>query len=161
MTKTNKAIESAVRNFVAELQGLLRQAAIEEAHEALGAALQGDEPAAAAPAPKARRGRRVAKATTKSAVKRVAKRAKATKAAKPKTTKTRRGPGSKRTPEQLEATKMVLVDYLRKNPGVGIEQMGKDVGMSTAEMRLPMKQLVATKKVKMKGEKRAAKYSAR
>jgi hypothetical protein len=69
--------------------------------------------------------------------------------------------GGKRTPEEMVAQTETILSYLKKNPAQGAEQLGAALGMSTAELALPIKQLIAKKALKFVGQKRGRKYSAR
>jgi predicted HTH transcriptional regulator len=82
-------------------------------------------------------------------------RAKAAKRAAPK------GKGGKRTAEEMAAQSDAILSYLKKNPAQGAEQLGAALGVSTAELALPIKQLIAKKALKFVGQKRGRKYSAR
>ena len=69
--------------------------------------------------------------------------------------------GAKRTAEELEKLVLRLHAHVTKNPGQRIEQIGKTLGISTKELRLPAKKLLGEKKLSTKGAKRATTYFAR
>ena len=69
--------------------------------------------------------------------------------------------GGKRDPEALAALTETLGAFITKNPGQRIEQIGKVLGTPTKELALPVKKLVAAKRISTKGEKRATKYYPR
>ena len=66
--------------------------------------------------------------------------------------------GAKRPPEELAATVAKLGAYIAKNPGQGIEAIGKALATPTKDLALPVKKLLATGKIKVTGEKRATRY---
>ena len=72
----------------------------------------------------------------------------------------RRPKGAKRDPKVLEALTEKLGAFIKKNPGQRIEQIGKALGTPTKEFALPVKKLIAAKKVSTKGQKRATTYYA-
>jgi predicted transcriptional regulator len=46
------------------------------------------------------------------------------------------------------------------NPGLRIEQINRALGTRTAELRLPLRKLIAAKQIKTKGQRRATRYFA-
>lgn len=69
--------------------------------------------------------------------------------------------GGKRTAAELDAVKITLLAVIRKQPGLRTEQIAKEVGASTKELQLPMLQLREEKRIRIKGQKRAAQYFAK
>ncbi len=69
--------------------------------------------------------------------------------------------GSKRTPEMLEQLKDSLLELITLNPGQRMEELGRLLDVPTKELTLPVKKLLAEKKVKTKGQKRATTYWAK
>jgi hypothetical protein len=124
-------IESLVATFVADLTSLLRASALDVVQEALGAGRPR--------APRQARG-----ATS---------RAPATGERRPK--------GAKRDPRDIEALTEKLASFVKKTPGQRIEQIGKALNTSTKELALPVKKLVAAKRLSTKGQKRATTYFPR
>jgi hypothetical protein len=51
-----------------------------------------------------------------------------------------------------------LLSAIKATPGQRMEQIAKGLKSSTQELALPAKKLIADKKVKTKGERRATKY---
>ena len=49
---------------------------------------------------------------------------------------------------------------MSKHPGLRIEQINKEIGTSTKDLALPIRKLVAEKRVKVKGKKRSTTYYA-
>ena len=70
------------------------------------------------------------------------------------------GHGVKRAPEDLERLSESFVAFVSKHPGLRIEQINKEIGTSTKELALPIRKLVAEKRVKVKGKKRSTTYYA-
>jgi len=73
----------------------------------------------------------------------------------------RRAKGEKRDPKDLEALTDKLAAFIKKTPGQRIEQIGKALGTPTKDLSLPVKKLIAAKRVSTKGQKRATTYFAR
>jgi len=73
----------------------------------------------------------------------------------------RRAKGAKRDPEDIAALTESLASFVKKSPGQRIEQIGKALGTPTKELTLPMKKLIAAKRISTKGQKRATTYFAR
>lgn len=124
-------IEARVQAFVADLEGLVRVAALEAVQKALGeggGTGRGKKAAGAAPAAG---GAPKAKARKK---------------------------GQKRTPEELEALEGQLDAFVNANPGQRIEEIGKALGIATSELTRPMKKLLEGGKVRSTGQRRATKY---
>lgn len=68
--------------------------------------------------------------------------------------------GGKRTQAQIEATKQAIFNFLKKHPGSKTEQIAAGLEVSSKELQLPMAQLREEKAIKMKGQRRAATYTA-
>ena len=66
--------------------------------------------------------------------------------------------GAKRDPQELEALTEKLNAYIKSHGGQRIEQIAQGMGTSTKELALPAKKLLATKKIKTTGTRRATKY---
>lgn len=76
----------------------------------------------------------------------------------PKKTKT---PGTKRSPKEIQKTMNKFATFVRKNPGLRIEQINAKLGTETKDLALPVRRLIARRLVRAKGEKRATTYEAR
>ena len=70
----------------------------------------------------------------------------------------RRGAGQKRPPAELARTVERLLAAIKAKPGQGMEALGAGLGLVTRELALPAKKLLAAKKVRTTGAKRATKY---
>ncbi|HEX3593772.1 MAG TPA: DNA-binding protein [Polyangiaceae bacterium] len=69
-----------------------------------------------------------------------------------------RAKGQKRAPEALVELTESLLAAIKSGPGQRMEEIAKGLGTSTSELTLPAKKLLADKKIKTKGERRATKY---
>ena len=69
--------------------------------------------------------------------------------------------GGKRTSEEIDAQAATILSYLKKNPQHGAEQIGAALGLTTRELALPIKSLLAKKSLKTVGQKRGTKYSVK
>lgn len=131
-----KEIESRIEKFVAELNDLVRKQAVDAVAAALGT---GGTSAG-------RRGPGRSATASNGAATASAPRARA------------RKKGEKRTQAELAQLESSLDDYVRNNPGQGIEAIGQALGFRTGELARPMKKLIAKGVVRTTGEKRATKY---
>ena len=68
--------------------------------------------------------------------------------------------GAKRTPEQIAKTASKLLTFIAANPGQRAEQIADGTKISTSEMALPIKRLLAEKKIKASGVARGTTYVA-
>ena len=69
-----------------------------------------------------------------------------------------RAKGQKRAPEDLAELVDQLLNSIKATPGQRMEQIAKTLKSTTQELALPAKKLIAEKKIKTKGERRATKY---
>jgi hypothetical protein len=69
--------------------------------------------------------------------------------------------GEKRAPEQLAALVDKLYAAIKGKTGQRIEEIAGTLGVTTKELTLPAKKLIAEKRVSTKGQKRATRYFAR
>ena len=49
-------------------------------------------------------------------------------------------------------------EWVKANPGHGVEDMAKVLGVQTKELALPIAKLLGAKTIKKRGQKRATKY---
>ncbi len=68
---------------------------------------------------------------------------------------------AKRTPEQIQEAMDRFAAFVRKNPGLRIEQINAKLGTTTKDLMIPVRKLINTKVIRTKGEKRATTYEAR
>jgi hypothetical protein len=69
--------------------------------------------------------------------------------------------GAKRDPKVLAELTSKLDAFIRKDPGKRIEEIGKALGTPTKELVLPVKKLIAAKKISTKGQRRSTRYHPR
>ncbi|APR79170.1 Hypothetical protein A7982_04517 [Minicystis rosea] len=73
----------------------------------------------------------------------------------------KRAKGVKRPPAELAALLHKLGAHIAKNPGQGASAIGMALGLSSADLSLPLKKLVAAGQIRLEGQKRAARYFGR
>ena len=171
MLNTDDELRSQTEAFATDLVDLVRRAALESVSAALGganlatpfkvAAKRGPGRPRKVAAPIART---PAPATKLPAVVKASKApAKAAPPSKPATRKVavpKRATGEKRPPAELAKLTEKLGEYIKGHPGLRMEAIGKALGAPTKELNLPMKKLLAAKKVRSEGQKRATEYFA-
>lgn len=133
-------IQRRIEEFAKEMSELMRQAALESVREALGGGT-------AAPAP--RRGRPPGR------------KAGGGKTAAKKTRKGKGKRGAKRTAAELQALEDNFLKEVKKQGGRRIEEISKELGVTTKDLALPVRKLMADKQIKTTGQKRATRYFAR
>ncbi|MEI8256369.1 MAG: hypothetical protein WCJ30_11915 [Deltaproteobacteria bacterium] len=149
MSDINNQIEQRIQIFVTELSGLVRQAALDAVQTALGGKARLEAPATTrGPGrPKKSAGRPAKPAAA------APKAPKAPKAAKG-------GTRGRRTPEQIEATIASVLGYIKAHPNTRSEAIRAALKLARPAMRDALDRLSDGKKIKMKGVKRAASYTA-
>ncbi len=140
----NEQISARIQAFTAELESLVRAAALDAVRQALGGGTPA-KPAAARPAAAAPK----AKAAPAAA---------APKAKKARNRAAKKSAGGKRPPAALAALVTRTGEWIKSNPGHGVEDMAKALNVRTRELALPIHKLLANKSIKKKGQKRATKY---
>jgi DNA-binding NtrC family response regulator len=148
MSDVENELRSRVDSFVNELSALIRRQALMAVEEVLkkgegGAVARKPGRPAKAEEPKGK--------APKAAPKAVAKAAPSAK----------RKPGEKRSPAALAQITEQVYNYIKSNPGQGVEQIAKALQTSTKELTLPIRKLLGDKKVGSKGQKRATRYFPR
>src|ERR1700759_3542463 len=68
---------------------------------------------------------------------------------------------AKRTADELTELTSSLLNHVKRHPGLRIEQVGQALGLTTKDLALPAKKLIAEKKLSTKGQKRATTYFAK
>jgi hypothetical protein len=133
MAGIEKQIRASIESFVAELDALVRQAAVEAVQGALGGNSDSNprktnrSPKASDQAPTPRR-------------------------------RSRRGRRVKRSPKALAKLQSRLLDEISRKPGQRIEAISRSMGVSTKDLNLPIKKLLESKRIQKRGEKRATEY---
>jgi hypothetical protein len=159
MADIDDEIRSKTEAFATDIAVLVRQLALQVVEAALGSGGKVTLPFKAAPAP-ARALKPLAAATAKprppaakaSAPVKAPARQVSRKAAAP------RSPGEKRPPAELAKLVEKLGEYIKAHPGLRMEAIGKGLGLPTRELNLPVKKLLAGKRVRVEGHKRATEY---
>jgi hypothetical protein len=158
MPNIEDEIRSKTEAFAADLAVLVRRAALEAAASALGGAAPPGVPAKVAAKRGRGRPRKVAAAApVVRAAARTGRSVPASRAAGKKLTR-ERAPGEKRPPAELAKLTEKLGDYIKAHPGLRMEAIGKALGAPTRELNLPIKKLLAAKKIRSEGHKRATEY---
>jgi hypothetical protein len=128
---TTPEIRALVESFANELSQVMRRATLEEVHAKLRLAIGDVTPKRRGPG-------------------------------RPRGTRSgKRGRPGKFTPEQLEQHGVSILALLKKSPGARSEQLSAAMKMDAATLRIPIKALIAAKKIKVKGQKRGTTYFAR
>jgi hypothetical protein len=132
----NTEIQSLIQSFVTQIEAAAKRSALEQVLATLGGSM---------PAAKRGRGPGRPKGTTSAApvASAVIKPVKA---------------GKRRSAEDVQQMGMALVDYVKANPGSRGEQIAAAMGSDVGTIRLPMKALIAAKKIKTQGQRRGMKY---
>jgi hypothetical protein len=168
MVNLDDEIRAKTEAFASDLAVLVRRVALESVSAALGGAAVASPalvpvergrgrprkvvsaaPVAKAPAAKA------PAAPARSAAKGGAS-SKAAVSKKPAAAK--RPSGAKRPPGELAKLTEKLGEYIKAHPGLRIEPIGKALAVPTKELNLPVKKLIASKKIRSQGQKRATEY---
>jgi hypothetical protein len=131
-------IRGLVDSFATDLTSLIRESAMDTVREALGDGGSSGRRSSG-------RGRPAAVAASPAGARRAS--------SLPK--------GAKRAPDEIVKLTEQLGEYIKTNKGERIEQIAKGMNVSTRELNLPVKKLLATKVIKTKGQKRATQYFPR
>jgi hypothetical protein len=125
-------IRSLIETFATNLEALSRRAALEQVLASLGGAISA--PAKRGP------GR--------------------PKGSGAKQTRIKKSKGGRRSAAESAGQGEALLAHVTNNPGQRGEQIAKALGTDVGTMRLPMKKLIAAKKVKTRGQRRGMTYFA-
>jgi hypothetical protein len=182
MSNIENELRSQVNGFVSELSNLIRQHALATAQQVLSHGAEGAPNGAglvAQPAQPERRkrGRPRKVPLPVAAVSHVAPAAHAAPAAaaaaparprgRPRksagsvSSTAKRALGEKRSPIELAQLTEKTFEYIKANPGQGVEQISKSLGTPTKDLTLPLRKLLLSKKATSKGVKRATRYYPR
>lgn len=72
-----------------------------------------------------------------------------------------KAPRVKRSDSDIQELMNKFAGFVKKNPGLRIEQINAQLGTSTKDLVIPVRRLVASKLVRTKGEKRSTTYEAK
>ena len=150
-------LRARVDAFISDLSSIIHRRVLEAVSEALK---QGAPAAAPAPVKKVGRPAKVKAVAKPAPVKSAAKpAAPAPKPVAPAAAQSKFG--EKRSPQQLAQITQQVHGYIKSNPGQGVEQIAKALQTSTKELTLPIRKLLASKKISSKGQRRATRYSSK
>lgn len=130
-------IDARVQAFVTELSDMARAAALEAVQGALGG---GSAPVRRGPGRP--RGSGAGKKTAAPA--RPARRAK----------------GARRSSSDVDSTANQLLTFVKSNDGKRLEEIARAMKVASADLKLPVKKLIAAKSLRTTGAKRGTKYHA-
>lgn len=68
---------------------------------------------------------------------------------------------AKREPKEIEKLMDKFASFVKKNPGLRIEQINAKLGTTTKDLALPVRKLIEAGRIRARGEKRATTYGAR
>jgi hypothetical protein len=134
----DQEIQGRIHSFLSELSGLVKKAALEAVHDALGEngaprrgpgrprTAGGSAPRATRPARRARGGKRI-----------------------------------RRSAEELSQISARVLAQVRSKSGQRLEEIGRALKTDTAILKRPVAMLVESKKLKTTGQKRGTKYFVR
>ncbi len=78
-----------------------------------------------------------------------------------KKTKMTKAISAKRSDLDIQQLMDKFTGFVKKNPGLRIEQINAQLGTTTKELAIPVRRLLATRKLRSDGEKRGTQYFAR
>ncbi len=134
MSDFQSQINKLVGEFVTQVTALARQAAMDTLTTALGSASAARRKGGAAGAVP------VARIASAAGAKRIK--------------------GAKRPQAEIEGTRQRVLDFIKGNPGLRIEQINKQLGTQTRDLTLPLRKLIGAGQLRTEGEKRATTYYA-
>ena len=134
----DKEIRDRIDSFLEELSELVKEAALEAVHDALGGK-SGSTPARRSTATKSPTG---SVSTARKAAKRKGKR-------------------HRRTAADLEKMGERIFEHVKSNPGCRMEEISAALGERTYDLRRPLEQLKTENAFKTTGQKRATQYYLR
>jgi len=71
------------------------------------------------------------------------------------------GKRNRRSSQDIEKQAAAVLAYVKKNPASKAEHIGKALGLTSIELQIPIAQLLESKKLGKKGERRATVYTAK
>jgi hypothetical protein len=77
---------------------------------------------------------------------------------RPSTAKSAAGRRVRRSSEDVEEIAEQVLGYVRAHPGSRLEEIGRGLGTDTAGLKLPVKELLMTGRLRTEGQKRGTKY---
>jgi hypothetical protein len=155
-----QAIKTRIESFVAEMIDLIRSEALASMEAALGASTGRARTSKASGGSGTKSVPPFAPDRSRASVKKAkAKRGKVSAPILKRFEKKPRQPGEKRRPAVIAKLVERLASYIAKHPGQRIEQIRDALHVPTADMNLPIKKLIADKRITASGVKRATTYA--
>jgi len=151
-------IQTLVDRFAADLDEVVRSAAVEAVQSVLGGAspARAARPAASAPSKgRLKPGPKPKAKPSSDAIVQI----RASQATAPKVPKVAKR--VRRSAADIEATATKIHAFVNSNPGANAETIKKALGIATKEWGGPLGVLIASKRLQSKGSKRSTTYSAR
>jgi hypothetical protein len=140
-------IRARIDQFLVSISGLVRQAAVEAVREALGA--DGGAIAGVRRGPGRPRNADSARPVTMAVDGRVSR--------GPQAKPVRR---TRRSSTDVEAVSSEVLSYVKTHPGHRLEEIGRGLATDTAGLKLPVKELLASGRLRTEGQKRGTRYFA-
>jgi hypothetical protein len=135
----DREIHDRINNFLGELSSLVRRAALEAVHEALGTGAAPAKRGPGRPRGSVRRG--PGRPRKAGPVARAGKRV-------------------RRSAEDLEAIAVRVLAHVKANAGHRLEEIGRALKTDTAILKRPISNLLAARQLRTEGQKRGTKYFA-
>jgi hypothetical protein len=66
--------------------------------------------------------------------------------------------GGKRTADEIAQMADAFLAHVTANPGQRMEHIARELGLATPELMLPVRKLLADRKLRVEGQKRATQY---
>ena len=132
----DQAIRTRIDSFLLELSVLVKKAALESVHEALGEGSTSRAGSGRTRTVAMRRGAAPRKIST-------------------------RGVRGKRSSAQVEQAAARVLAHVKSKPGQRLEEIGAALKTPTKILKLPISKLLAARRLKTKGQKRGTKYFVR
>jgi hypothetical protein len=145
MPNSNQQIDSAVQSFVTEISNLVRLAALEAVHAALGGGAAPVRRGPGRPRGSGKRGPGRPKGSRNAAKAMPARAA-------------RGGKRGRRSSEDVDATAAKFLAFVKANDGKRLEEIAKGLKLPTSVLKLPAQKLLAAKAVRTTGQRRGTKY---
>jgi hypothetical protein len=145
-------LDARVKAFVAELEELVRKAALAAVEEALGSKAPSRGAGKRAPSRRAEQPASEGGKGTKGA------RSRRGQGPKGRAAKGKAGGRVRRSSDELETLRKRIIAEVGREPGIRVGALAEALGMSSKELALPVRKLVQEKLLRTKGEKRATEY---
>lgn len=155
MNDVHQQLRARIEGFVSEIAELVRQATLESVYATLGAVETRARGGSRVPADG--RSGRDGRDGRSSRGGRGSGNDRRGQTAQPFASAPRRR-GGKRSSDEIESMSTEILNHIKQNPGQGVEQISAALGISSKELTLPIRKLVAQADLRTEGQKRATKY---